>query len=156
MFLRFSIFIATELIFTLFVLIDSVGLRDCQWLTIELCTVRSTFVYTHPVIFVVVTNVLWTSQAAFLFYCFTECQNETCIETLLRHLSLFHEPAYKNHTPLAIIKLSTLNVVHLVNFDHKLFVVLLHILFYLLFTAQLGFLQCCVDTLFLRGEKQNF
>jgi len=33
MFLRFSIFIATELLFTLFVLIDSVGLRDCLWPT---------------------------------------------------------------------------------------------------------------------------
>jgi hypothetical protein len=31
--LRFSIFIATELLFTLFVLIDSVGLRDCLWPT---------------------------------------------------------------------------------------------------------------------------
>jgi hypothetical protein len=77
-----------------------------------------------------------------------------CIETLPRHLSPFYEPSYKNHTPLAIIKLATLNITHLVNVDHKLFVVLLHILFYHLFNAQLGFPQCCVDTVFERRETE--
>jgi hypothetical protein len=44
------------------------------------------------------------------------------------------------------------NIVLLVNVDHKLFVVVLHILFYHLLTAQLGFLQCCVDTVSERTE----
>jgi len=63
-------------------------------------------------------------------------------------------PLIKITPPLAIIKLATLNIIHLVDVDHKLFVVLLHILFYHLFTAQLGFLQCCVDTVSERRETE--